>query len=140
MLSIWNPFLVSNSDSKRVPNRSLFDSFFYEPFEGSSNNSSRWGIEYKKNEDASLSVSIDVPGIEEKDIAVEVSEENILSVRGERKTKTSSYNVSKSFYIPDEYDSKDIKAELRNGVLTITVPSKPQKNKESVKVPITTVK
>jgi HSP20 family protein len=140
MLSIWNPFLVANPESKRVPNRSLFDTFFYEPFEGIANNASRWGIEYKKNEDASLSVSIDVPGIEEKDITVEVSENNILSVIGERKTKNSSYTVNKSFHISDEYESKDIKAELRNGVLTVTVPSKPKKTKEAVKVTITTVK
>lgn len=135
MLSVWNPYLVDKKNS-----RTLLENWFSEPFEGLISKSAGWGLEHKKNEDGSLAVSVDVPGIEEKDITVEVNEERVLSVRGERKTQTSSYTVNKSFYVPDEYHVQDIKAELKNGVLTITLPSKPQVSKESIKVPITTIK
>lgn len=137
MLSVWSPFHFDTS-SKRHAGRSLFDSLFHDSIHDL--HAQNLGVEYKKNEDESLSVSIDVPGIEEQDIKVEVSEQNVLSIRGERKTKTSSYTVNKSFSIPEEYDSSSIKAELRNGVLTITLPSLPVKSKESRKIAVTSVK
>lgn len=139
MLSIWNPAFNNHLTTKRG-GRTLFDSLFSEPFESLMAETSRFGVEYKKDEDGSLSVSVDVPGIEEKDIAVEITENNVLSVRGERKTKTSSYNVHKSFYVPEEYNTSAIKAELKNGVLTISIPEKEQKSKETIKVPVSTVK
>lgn len=139
MLSIWNPAFNNHLTAKKG-SRTLFDSLFSDPFESLMTETSRFGVEYKKDEDGSLSVSVDVPGIEEKDIAVEITENNVLSVRGERKTKTSSYNVHKSFYIPEEYNTSAIKAELKNGVLTISIPEKEQKSKETIKVPVSTVK
>jgi HSP20 family protein len=123
MLSLWNPFyLYSDYDrSKKPTNRG----FFKETLD--------WGIEYKKTDDGSLAMSVDLPGIEEKDIEVEVTADNILQIRGERKTATSSYSVDKSFSVPEQYDTDKIVAHLKNGVLTLTLPSK-QVNKDVRKV------
>lgn len=139
MLSIWNPAFNNHLTTKKG-SRTIFNSLFSDPFESFMTETSRFGLEYKKDEDGSLSVSVDVPGIEEKDIAVEITETNVLSVRGERKTKTSSYNVHKSFYIPEDYNTSAIKAELKNGVLTISIPEKEQNSKETIKVPVSAVK
>jgi HSP20 family molecular chaperone IbpA len=134
MLSLWNNFGFDHP--RRFSNRGLFDSMVADSF----GSSTHWGVEYKKAEDGTLEVAIDVPGIEEKDIVVEVSDQNVLQVRGERKTKTSTYTVNKSFSIPEEYDTVNIKAELKNGVLTVTLPTVPVKAKETKKVTVTVAK
>src|SRR5574338_110744 len=85
MLSLWNPFLPekAQSDSRISPknyfDRLIEDSFgtmvqdlFHAPIP-------QWGIDSKKNEDGSLTVSIDVPGIKESDRTIEV-DGSILTV------------------------------------------------------------
>jgi HSP20 family protein len=109
MLSLWKSF------------DSAFDSFY--------------GVELKNREDKSLDVTIDLPGIDEKDINVEITPDNFLKIKGERKTKISTYSVSRSFYVPKHYDTANILADLKNGVLTLTLPSKSQ-TKEGKKIVI----
>ena len=128
MLSLWNPFYTDVSRSRKKDLlRDMFDTNYH------------WGAEYKRNDDGSLSVSLDLPGVEEKDISVEVTSDNLLQIRGQRKTATSSYSVNKSFSVPDLYDTDHITAELKNGVLTLTLPTK-QTVKDVKKVAITSVK
>ncbi len=124
MLSLYNPFYLYpeyslDKKSFRKDQKSFFD----------------WGVEYKKIEDNALAVSVDLPGIEEKDIQVEVTADNILQIKGERKTATSSHSVNKSFSLPESYDADHITAELKNGVLTLILPSK-QVTKNSKKIEV----
>lgn len=128
MLSLWNPFYTDVSRSRKKDLlRDIFDTNYH------------WGAEYKRNDDGSLSVSLDLPGVEEKDISVEVTSDNLLQIRGQRKTATSSYSINKSFSVPDLYNTDHITAELKNGVLTLTLPTK-QTVKDVKKVAITSVK
>jgi HSP20 family molecular chaperone IbpA len=128
MLSLWNPFYTDVSRSRKKDLlRDIFDTNYH------------WGAEYKRNDDGSLSVSLDLPGVEEKDISVEVTSDNLLQIRGQRKTATSSYSINKSFSVPDLYNTDHITAELKNGVLTFTLPTK-QTVKDVKKVAITSVK
>lgn len=129
MLSVWNPFFYDKKLSK-LSSRS-FDNLFNDLF-----HTSAWGMEYKKNEDGSLAVAIDVPGVKEQDITIEVTPEQVLTVKGERKTATSSHSICKSFYIPEGYDSENINAELKDGVLTLTLTTKLPPNKEVKKIKI----
>jgi HSP20 family protein len=143
MLSLWNPFVPvvrANSDS-RISTKNYFDRLFEDSFATMTQDLfgghlAGIGIEQKKNEDGSLSVSIDVPGIKQEDIAIEITD-NVVQVKGERKTATSSYAVSKSLTIPEGYSSDDIKAELTDGVLTIILAAKQPVQKEVKKIPIT---
>ena len=144
MLSLWNPLIPERikSDSK-MSSRNYFDRLLSEPFETMFSDvfhTSAWGMEYNKNEDGTLAVSIDVPGITEENINVEISADNILTVKGDRKTAKSSYFVHKSINIPEGYETENIKAELKNGVLTITLNSKPIPQKEVKKIAITSIK
>lgn len=146
MLSLWNPFLPERvqSDSRISPksyfDRLIDDSFgtmvqdlFHAPIP-------QLGIESKKNEDGSLAVSIDVPGIKENDIVIEV-DGNILTVKGERKTATSSYKMQKSFTIPEGYDTNKITAELKDGVLSLNIVGQPPTPPREVKkIPVITGK
>ncbi len=140
MLSLRNSNIVK-ADSQ-MSRKNYIDRLFYDPFEtlfGDLFTPFDWGMEYKKNENGTLSISVDVPGIKESDISIEISD-NIISVKGERKTTISSYSVHKKFNIPEGYSSEDIKAELDSGVLTLTLNSKQEPNKEIKKIPISTNK
>ncbi len=143
MLSLWNPFIPvarERSDS-RISTKNYFDRLVEDSFATMTQDlfSAPWraiGTESKKNEDGSLSISVDIPGINEEDISIEV-QDNIVNIKGTRKTATSSYTVNKSFTIPEGYSSDDIKAELINGVLSLTLKGKPLPEKEVKKIPIT---
>jgi len=136
MLSLWNPFInsssiLSKSEKSRYkdPFERLFDGLF-EPL-------SHYGAEQKLNSDGSLILSLDLPGIKEQDLSVELSPDNLLTIKGERKTSTSSYSVHKSFTIGDQYEPETLRAELKDGVLSIEIqPKKLSPAKESKKIPI----
>jgi len=144
MLTLWDPFFpIKQSTDGRLSTKSYFDRLFEESFSNMTHdlfaNFPITGIQNHKNEDGTLSVSIDVPGVKEEDISVELKN-NMLSVKGERKSLTSSQSISKSFSIPKGYDSNNIKAELVNGVLTLTLSLQEIKEPEIKKIAITSQK
>lgn len=75
----------------------------------------------------------EVPGMKEKDLSIEI-EDNTLRLKGEKKeeheVKSENYyhkeisygNFQRVFSIPARINSEAIKAELKNGILTITMP------------------
>jgi Molecular chaperone (small heat shock protein) len=144
MLSLWNPFVpvTSKSDSK-MSHKTYFDRLFEDTFHSAFSDlihiPASMGIDSKNNEDGSLSVSIDVPGISESDLQIELSE-GIITVKGERKTASSSYNLTKSFSVPEGYDAENIIAELKDGVLNLKMSAKQLPTKEVKKIPLLTNK
>lgn len=97
-------------------------------------------------DDKAYTVSAELPGIEEKDIDVNVSH-GVLTLRGEKKhereEKNKNYYLSersfgsfeRSFTLPDDVDEDKIAAAFSKGVLTVTLPKiaeaqKPQKKIE----------
>ncbi len=77
-------------------------------------------------------VRIDLSGMDKEEIDLKVTE-NVLSVKGERKTvegkepryirrerKTGFF--SRSFVLPEDVDTERIQARFRDGVLSIEVP------------------
>jgi HSP20 family protein len=92
-----------------------------------------------------LVVKADLPDVNEKDIDVRV-ENNTLTVRGERKfqEKTEKDNFlrvertygafSRSFSLPNTVNNEAIRAEYKNGVLTVTLPKRAESKPKQVKV------
>ncbi len=93
-------------------------------------------------------IRADVPGMEKKDINIEISG-NVLTISGERKTQEevtgkdyqstqSMFGVfSKSVILPQEVKKNQIKAEYKNGVLMVRIPKlKPQKNNTKTKIAV----
>lgn len=86
-----------------------------------------------KESDKELIITAELPGVEEKDIDVSLSD-NTLTIRGEKKAEKEekgdnyyvserSYgNFSRSFTLPYEVDADAIKAKFSKGVLTVTFP------------------
>jgi HSP20 family protein len=83
-------------------------------------------------------IHLNVPGIDKKDINVEV-QEGILTISGERKQvaedkkahRIESYygGFSRSFRVPEKAKGDAVKARYENGVLEITLPKDEQKTK-----------
>jgi len=115
MLKLWNK------------PASILDFFDFDKafdFTNSYNCWNNFGLDNKKNDDGSYVFTVDIPGIKEEDINIELLEDNVVSIKGERKTATSSYTVQKSFTVSEDCDLDSIKAELKNGVLTISLAPK----------------
>jgi HSP20 family protein len=96
-----------------------------------------------------LVVKADLPDINEKDIDVRV-ENNLLTIRGERKFEKNvsednylrverSYGAfSRSFSLPNTVNAEAIRADYKNGVLTVRLPKREEAKPRQVKVQIST--
>lgn len=85
--------------------------------------------------DKEYSITIEVPGVDEKDVKVEIAN-NTMTIRGEKKQekeekKKDYYRVERSYgsfqrvlSLPEDANQDDIKATFKNGVLTIKMPRK----------------
>src|SRR5208282_3695387 len=92
-----------------------------------------------------VTLKIEVPGIDEKDIDVQV-ENNVLTVHGERKIekdeKEENYrrverqygSFTRTFTLPTTVDSEKVSANYDKGVLKITVPKKAEAKPKQIKV------
>src|SRR5271155_5112480 len=92
-----------------------------------------------------VTLKIDVPGIDEKDIDVRV-ENNTLTVHGERKIekeeKEENYrrverqygSFTRTFTLPTTVDTENVAATYDKGVLKITLPKKAEAKPKQIKV------
>ena len=97
--------------------------------------------------DGNLILRAELPGMTEKDIDLKI-EGNTLTLKGERKMdnedEKSNYHRVESFYgsfsrsfrLPDTVDSEKINAEYKNGVLTVTLPQKPEVRPREIPVSV----
>lgn len=89
--------------------------------------------------DEAMLVSVDLPGLDEKDIEVNVTDD-MLTIRGEHEEKTGKDGFSsqsrRSFHrmipVPPGVDPEKAEAEFERGVLTVTLP-KTEEAKAKVK-------
>jgi len=94
-----------------------------------------------------LVLKADVPDVDLKDIDVRV-ENQTLTIAGERKfeknEKTKGYhriersygNFTRSFAVPNSFDTESINAAYSNGVLTVTLPKKEAAKPRQIKVEV----
>ena len=90
----------------------------------------------------------DLPEVAEKDIDIRV-ENNMLTIRGERKleesVKEDNYlrveraygSFSRSFSLPTTVDTESIKANYKDGVLTVELPKRAESKPKQVKINVT---
>jgi HSP20 family protein len=92
-------------------------------------------------------ITAEVPGLEEKDIDVAVSN-HTLTIKGEKsyekEEKNKDHHVSeraygsfqRSFTLPEGVDADKIAAELAKGVLTVTLPKTAEAQKPAKKIEV----
>ncbi len=119
-----NPMMSLQRDLNRV-----FEDFwgrFDSPFGGMTAGGPRTDI---SETDEAMLVSVDLPGLDEKDIEVNVTDD-MLTIRGEREEKTDKDGFTsqsrRSFHrmipVPPGVDTGKAGAEFKRGVLTVTLP------------------
>jgi len=94
-----------------------------------------------------VTLKLEVPGIEEKDLAIRVANQT-LTVRGERRfeqeEKEENFHrierrygtFTRTFTLPQTVDSEALKASYEHGVLTLTLPKKEAAKPKQIKVEI----
>jgi HSP20 family protein len=129
-------------------NRSIFEEFlddFFAPL-NSGTAASRWmpavDVLEKKGE---WILRAEIPGINENDIELKL-DGGVLTLRGERKfeqeedrqnytrVERSYGSFSRSFTLPSTADREKISADYKDGVLTVTIPQKPEARPREIEV------
>jgi HSP20 family protein len=92
-------------------------------------------------------ISAELPGLEEKDIEVKLAHGG-LTIKGEKREekeeKKKDYylherhfgSFERYFRLPDEVDADKIEASFKKGVLTVTLPKKPEAQKAEKKIAV----
>lgn len=121
----------------------------YEPFRHMGTRLSEWlsPASEASSDDAAYRISMELPGVGEDDLELTV-DGGVVSVKGEKKTSREEKGdtwffserqygaFSRSFRLPADADEGSVQADLKDGVLTITVARmKPQeKAAKTVKI------
>jgi len=95
-----------------------------------------------------VKLSVEVPGIDENNLEVQVTDESV-TIRGEKrqeKTKTSGKtfesverhygSFERTIALPCKVDSDKAEAKLKNGILTVCIPRVPDEKNEAKKLTI----
>ncbi|GAB0113406.1 Hsp20/alpha crystallin family protein [Acidisoma sp. C75] len=83
--------------------------------------------------DKMLTVTAEVPGLEEKDLDLSLKD-GVLTLKGEKKSETSGPSYSerwqgqfrRSLALGPDVDPEKVAASFKNGVLTVTLPKRPE--------------
>lgn len=129
-LETWDPFdgLLNSALSSNVPARET--SVF-----------ANARIDWKETPEAHV-FKADLPGLKKEEVKVEVEEGRILQISGERskeqeekndkwhRIERSSGKFLRRFRLPENAKTEEVKANLADGVLTVTVPKGEEKKPE----------
>ncbi|KAH7542355.1 hypothetical protein FEM48_Zijuj02G0064600 [Ziziphus jujuba var. spinosa] len=134
-LDNWDPFkgfLFPSSLSTYLPEFSRETSAFVNT-----------RIDWKETPEAHV-FKADLPGLKKEEVRVEVEDDRVLQISGERKIEKEEKNETwhrmersggkflRKFRLPENANMDGVKAAMENGVLTVTVP-KVQIKKPEVK-------
>ena len=144
ILTRWDPFREFTTLQDRM-NRLFRDSFGPEGREESLTTSSFAPPVDVYEDEHNVTLKIEVPGIDEKDIDIRV-ENNLLTVHGERKIekeeREENYrrverqygSFTRTFTLPNTVDTENVQATYDKGVLKITLPKKAEAKPKQIKV------
>lgn len=141
----WNPMRGMFSLGHRMNH--LFDEL-YCPTHRTPGEQAPWRwdpvVDIYDNDDT-IVIKAELPGIDKKDIAVDVKE-NVLTVKGERSTdnevKEEKYyrrertfgKFERAFTLPGDVDPEKIEADYTDGVLEIKIPKPETKKPKKITV------
>jgi HSP20 family protein len=103
-------------------------------------------VDIYETEDA-IVLKAELPGIDAKDVEVRV-EDNTLYLKGERKyekeVKEQNYHrversygsFARSFSLPNSIDAEKVKAEYKDGLLTLTMPKREEAKPKTIKIDV----
>jgi HSP20 family protein len=142
----WEPFRDLMTTQRE------FDRLFKEafvPFFGEGELSTRtWAppVDIYENEN-DIVLKAELPGVDPKDVEVRV-EDNTLYLKGERKfekeVKQENYHrversygsFARSFSLPSSINAEKVKAEYKDGLLTLTLPKREEAKPKTIKIDV----
>lgn len=82
-----------------------------------------------------LHFSIELPGVDKSTMKLLVNDENVMTISGEREIEKNenekmminefdSVSYKRSFIIPTKYETDNIEASFKNGLLLVSIPKK----------------
>jgi HSP20 family protein len=98
-------------------------------------------------DDHALHVSVELPGMDEKDVSVSLAD-RLLTIRGEKKEEKEKKDKDvyrreraygsfrRALELPVEVDTAKIEARFRNGVLTIDLPKTKETQEKVKQIPV----
>jgi HSP20 family protein len=139
---------LPSRESWIFPEISRFFDDFFNDFPATAQNREAWmpAVDILEK-GGDMVIRCEVPGVSEKNIDLKL-EGNVLTLKGEKKfendEKRESYHCLESFYgvfsrsftLPDTVDANKIKADCKNGVLTITIPQRPEVRPREIPVSV----
>src|SRR5881409_2398394 len=142
VLTRWDPFREFSTLQDRM-NR-LFQQSYGDREEALTTSTFAPAVDVYEDEH-NVTLKIEVPGIDEKDIDVRI-ENNTLTVHGERKIEKEKKeenfrrverqygSFTRSFTLPSSVDSGQVSAQYDNGVLKIKLAKKAEAKPKQIKV------
>jgi len=143
VLTRWEPFREFSTLQDRM-NRLFRETYNENPDQSLTTSSFAPAVDVYEDEH-NVTLKIEVPGIEEKDIDVRI-ENNTLTVHGERKIekeeKEENYrrverqygSFTRTFNLPTTVDTDKVSAHYDKGVLKISLPKKAEAKPKQIKV------
>jgi HSP20 family protein len=122
----------------------------FDPFRAFGARLSDWlrPVSDASSDDKAYRITLELPGVAEDDIHLTV-ENGAVSIKGEKKaereekgkdwyfTERQFGSFQRSFRLPPDADETGVKADLKDGVLTVTIPRKPAGGDQSRRIPVT---
>jgi HSP20 family protein len=142
----WEPFrdLVTTQDNF---NR-LFNETFRSLFDRTESGVQTWAPAVDIYEDdQNLVLKAELPGFDPKDVEVRI-EDGTLYLKGQRKfesdVKKENYHriersygsFARTFSLPGSINADSVKAEYKDGVLTLTMPKKEEAKPKTIKIQV----
>ena len=105
-------------------------------------------VDIYETDNREIVLKVEIPGLKREDIDLTV-ENNTLTVRGERQreqsVKDEQYHrieraygsFSRSFTLPNTVDTQRVRADYRDGVLTVTLPLREEARPKQIQVEVT---
>lgn len=137
-----HPFLALHREMSRV-----FDNFL-RGFDWPTSAAPGWAVGGWPHVDISetdqeLKLVAELPGMEEKDVELTLHE-GLLTLKGEKKTETSGAVYSERWHgrfertvqLGPDVDPDKIKAEFKNGVLTVSIGKRPEAQRQVKRIAI----
>jgi HSP20 family protein len=137
-----HPFLALHREMNR-----MFDSFFRE-FDSPMTTRPGWSVGGWPNVEVSetdneVKLVAELPGMEEKDIELNFND-GMLTLKGEKKSETNGAVYSerwhgefeRTFQLGPDVDPDKIKADFKNGVLTIAAGKRPEAQRQVKRIAI----
>ncbi len=142
MLNALEPFRELTTLQERL--NKVFDDML--PGALKSRETNEWipAVDIYETNDA-INIEVEAPGMKQEDIKINL-ENNTLTIYGERKFEKKEENknyyrmersygsFSRSFLLPENVNVEGIKAKYKDGVLTITLPKKPESKPKEIPI------